>query len=122
MSHEEVRLLLNGWLENNAQLGVVGQLWGFGFALLRCRVTFVSDSTIGLVTIDGGKIEVDISEPGTEFKYAQPRELPEFASKHGLTDEQKLASSLMVLFPPREAGELTEGNAESISFRELVES
>ena len=35
MSHEEVRLLLNGWLENNAQLGVVGQLWGFGFALLR---------------------------------------------------------------------------------------
>jgi len=53
MSHEEVRLLMNGWLDNHSQLGVVGQLWGFGFAL-RCRVAFVSDSAIGLVTSDGG--------------------------------------------------------------------
>jgi len=121
MSHEEVRLLMNGWLDNHSQLGVVGQLWGFGFAL-RCRVAFVSDSAIGLVTSDGGKIEVDVSESGTEFKYSQPRELSEFASKHGLTDEQKLASSLMVLFPPREAEELTEKNAECISFLEIVES
>ena len=119
MSHEEVRLLMNGWLDQQSQLRVVGQLWGVNFVLL-CRIAFVSDSAIGLATSDGG-ITVDISEPGTEFKYAQPREFSEFASKHGLTDEQKLASSLIVLFPSRELEELTGEDAECISFCEIVE-
>jgi hypothetical protein len=120
MSPEEVRLLMKGWLESQSKLMVVGQLWGCAF-VVHCRVAVVSESTVGLET-DGGKIMVNISKPGTGFKYAQPREFPDLATKKRLTDEQKLSSSLMILFPPREGEEETEENAESISFREIVES
>jgi hypothetical protein len=122
MSHDEVNLLVNDWLENHSQLAVVGQLSGRSFVLERCRVVFVAVSSIELVTGDGEKIRIDTSEPGIEFKYAQPREFSEFASKHGLTEEQKLASSLIMFFPPREDGELTEENADCISLREIAGS
>lgn len=120
MTHGEVVLLMSGWAEKETRLVTVGRLWGLGFALPGCRVASASGSLVSLVTGDGGRIEVDISEPEIEYRYSEPRELPEFALKHELTEEQQLASSLMVLFPPRSAGEFTEECAECISFSELA--
>jgi len=54
---------------------------------------------------DGGRIAIDISEPGVDFRYSQMREFPEFAKKWNLTAAQAFASSLMVVFPPREVSD-----------------
>lgn len=115
MTPEEVRLIMNGWLENHSQLALVGQLWGFAVAL-RCRVGAVSDEAVILLTSDGGQIVVGVSEEGTEFKYSEIREFPELAAKFGLTDAQRFSSSLTMLFPPRDVA----ADPECLSFIELV--
>jgi hypothetical protein len=116
MTPEEVRLVMNGWLENQSQLALVGQLWGFALAL-RCRVGFVSDETVGLITSDGGKVVVGLSEEGTKFKYSEMREFSELARKLDLTPEQRFASSLMLMFPPRDVG----ADLETLYFAELID-
>ena len=112
---------MKGWEENQSQLALVGQLWGAGFAL-RCRVAFVTEETLGLHTSDGGRIAVSICEPGAEFRYVEPRELPGMAEKHELTPAQQLASGIMMLFPSRlvvDEGE-EEPEPQSLLFSELV--
>ena len=114
MTPEEARLVLSGWLDSHSQIALVGQLWGFVLAL-RCRVDFVSDESVGLVTADGGRIVVALSEPGTDFRYAALREFTELVDKFGLSEEQQSASSLTMLFPSRSEGD----DPESLHFLEL---
>lgn len=116
MTPEEVRLILNGWLQNQSQLALVGQLWGFCLAV-RCRVEFVTDDAVGLATADGGRIVVALSEPGTDFRYAERREFPELAEKFGVTEEHLSAPSLTMLFPSRSE----DDDAESLHFSELID-
>lgn len=115
MTPEEVRLIMNGWLENQSQLALVGQLWGFALAV-RCRIEVLTDDAVGLATSDGGRIVVDISEPGTEFKYAEGREFPKLAERFGLTGEHLFAQSITMLFPSRSEDEAPE----SLHFAELT--
>jgi hypothetical protein len=116
MTPEEVRLVMNGWLENQSQVALVGQLWGFALAV-RCRIEVVTDESVGLTTSDGGRIVVDISEPGTAFKYAERRELPKLAERFGLTGEQLFAPSITMLFPSRSE---EDEPSESLHFAELI--
>ncbi len=123
MTPEEVRLVMNGWLENQSQLVLVGQLLGVAVAL-RCRVELLSAGNVGLSTSDGGRIVVDFSDPELVFKYSEAREFPEIVEGWGLTAEQCLASSLMFLFPVRFPSDFSEGDEapepESLYFAELV--
>jgi hypothetical protein len=116
MTPEDVRLILNGWRENDSQLVLTGQLWGFALAL-RCRIEIVTDETVGLSTLDRGRIIVSICEEGTDFKYGEPREFPGLAERLNLTTEQRLASSLTMLFPSRSE----EDDPESLCLIELIE-
>ena len=43
MIPEDVRLVMNGWLDNQSQLALVGNLFGFAVTL-RCRVRLVEDT------------------------------------------------------------------------------
>ncbi|HEY2858760.1 MAG TPA: hypothetical protein VGJ21_10120 [Terracidiphilus sp.] len=119
MTPDEVRLVINGWLENQSQLVLVAQLWGFSVAL-RCRVAFLNaEWTVGLLTSDAGRIGVELSEPGTEFKYAEPREFPELVASSGLSAAQRVASSITILFPPRESSDGED--REVVSLIELID-
>jgi hypothetical protein len=119
MTPDEVRLVINGWLENQSQLVLIAQLWGISVAL-RCRVGFLNDEwTLGLLTSDAGRIGIDLSEPGTEFKYAEPREFPELAASSGLSAAQRVASSVTLFFPPRESSEGED--RECVSIIELID-
>jgi hypothetical protein len=124
MTPDEARLVINGWLENQSQLVLIAELWGFALTL-RCRVGLLSeDGKVGLVTSDGGRIVVDLSEPGAEFKYAEPREFPDTAASLGLSAAQRIASSVTLVFPPREDSD-SEGSdtpsPEVVTLIELVD-
>lgn len=121
MTSEEARLVMKGWDEDRCQLALVGQLWGVGLAL-RCRVAFVTEETLGLHTSDGGRIAISICEPGTEFRYSQPREFPTMVEKLGLTPEQQSASGLTISFASRLVLDEDEETPEpeSLHLTELV--
>lgn len=117
MTSEEVRLVMNGWLENQSQLALVGQLSGLGMAL-HCRVGALTEFGIELTTSDGGRLAVSLWETGAEFKYAEPREFPALEASCELTAAQRIASSVSALFPVVEGSDDSE--RECISFIELV--
>lgn len=120
MIPESIRLVMKSWLENQAQLTLVGQLQSLAVAL-RCRVGYISNEIVGLVTEDGGKLAIDVSEPEVEFRYSEPREFPAIAEKLGLSIEQQFASGLTIYFPRSffVEGEETE-DLEMLHLSELI--
>ena|SRR5450631_596475 len=116
MTSDEARLLMNGWLENQSQLVLIGQLSGIA-AALRCRVDALTELGVELSTSDGRKVAVALWQTGAEFKYAEPREFPAIEASSGITAAQRFASSVTALFP----GERDSGNSEPdhLSFIEL---
>ena len=122
MTPEGVRLVMNGWLENQSQLVLVGQLFGFAFAL-PCRVEALTGPGVQLSTKDGGRIAVGLWESGVEFRYAEPREFPAIEASSGLTAAQKIASSVSVLFPSRglDSQDDPGPEPEMVSFMELID-
>jgi hypothetical protein len=116
-------LILNGWLENQSQLTLVGSLFGFRVAV-RCQVKEVTDSAVLLLTADGGRLAVDLSIKKTVFRYSDPRELPEIESSSGRPYAKKISSSVTILFPSRallDAPDDIDLEAESLSVIEMIE-
>lgn len=125
MIPEDVRLVMNGWLDNQSQLALVGNLFGFAVTL-RCRVRLVEDTRVELVTSDGGRIAVVLSDPGIDFKYAEPREFPEIGASSEMTAGQQFSSIIAVRFPRRILADLPAdtvdvSEAESFMFMELID-
>lgn len=125
MIPEDVRLVMNGWLENQSQLALVGNLFGLAVAL-RCRVGFIDAAKVELETSDGGRIAVDLSGPGLDFKYAEPREFPEMDVSSEITAGQQFSSMIAVLFPRRLLADLPNdvedvSEAESLMLMELID-
>ena len=118
---EDVRLVINGWLESRSQLALVGQVFNLGIAL-RCRVVALTEERVELGTVDGGRISVPLVDPTLTFRYAEPREFPDPIG--GLTEEQSLASSLTITFPSRvrlDALEDVSDTPETVCLMELIE-
>ncbi len=116
MIPETLRLIMKGWLENQSQLTLVGEMRSLAVAL-RCQIGLISDESIGLVTVDGGKLVIDISESGVEFRYSEPREFPVIGKKFGLTAEQQFASGVTIFFP----AETVDEEEECLHLSELIE-
>ena len=115
---------MNGWLESQSQLALVGNLFGLAVTL-RCRVGLVEDARVELVTSDGGRIAVVLSDPGINFKYAEPREFPEMGASSEMTAGQQFSSIIGVLFPRRILADFPDdtedvSEAESLMLMELI--
>jgi len=116
MTPEEVRLIMNGWLESRSQLALLANTSRLAVAL-RCRVIEVSDFWVQLSTSDNGMLAIGVFDSGAVFRYTEPREFSELSTKLGLTAAQEFASSVMVMFPSEDAS----SEAESIMLIELVD-
>jgi len=122
MTWKEALLILNGRLERQSQLTLVGSLFGFRVAV-RCQVKELTDTAVLLLTADGGRLAVDLSIQETAFRYSEPRELPDMERTTGLPFAQKIASSVTILFPLRALPDSTDDTvleAESLSFIETI--
>lgn len=116
MTPEEVRLMINGWLENQSQLVLIANVSRFAVAV-RCRVTRSSDFWVELSTVDNGKLAVGLFDPAAIFKYTEPREFSDLSTKLGLSAAQRFASSVTAMLPSED--ESLE--SESIMLMELVD-
>ena len=114
---EEARLIMKGWLENQSQLTLVGQVGALAVAL-RCRVGFISNEIVGLVTEDGGKVSIDVSASGVEFRYSQAREFPAIRKRFELTPEQQFAEGMTFFIPRPDAFDEEE---DVLHLSELIE-
>lgn len=116
---EEARLIMKGWLQNQSQLSLVGEVGSLAVAV-RCHIGLISDELIGLVTTDGGKVTIDVSAPGVEFRYSQLREFPAIGEKVALTPEQQFAEGL-TFFLPRPVVDGDDEDSDVLHLSELIE-
>jgi hypothetical protein len=123
MTKDEARLIMNGWLERQSHLTLIGTMLGFRVAV-RCQVNTVTESGVLLLTADGGRLAVDLSIKETEFRYSEPREFTGPQVALGPAASKKIASSVTILFPWRASlddPDDSDSEAESITLIERID-
>lgn len=116
MTPEEVRLLINDWLESQSQLVLFVNIFRCAVAL-RCKVSRASDFWVELSTADNGKVAVALFDPDAVFRQTEQREFSALSAKLGLTVAQRFASSVTAMFPSEDES----SRPESLMLIELVE-
>jgi hypothetical protein len=118
---EDARLVMNGWLSKKSALVICSSFYGFQ-AMVRCRVSALSDKSVELSTVDGGRFVVHL-DAAKFFKYFEIREFLPALGLPDLTEEELLSQALGVGLPLRALKDHPEVPpiSESVVFMELVE-
>jgi hypothetical protein len=77
----------------------------------------LTEEHVKLLTGDGGRLVIDLSDPLLAFRFGEPRE---FIDSSDWTVEQLHASSLIITFPPPFPS-LCEEEIRNVCLMELVE-